>query len=98
MSTGKNVRPISAPTKAWQLFARSGTAGTWWLRQTLGQLAALAAITLGLFWAATVADAQMGRSDGRSGAPALRNLSPTPAATDPAKPVIRRGTSGVIPT
>src|SRR5215831_3209895 len=98
MSTGKNARPVLAPTKAHQLFY--GAAARWWQRQSLGQLAALVAITLGLVLAATAADAQMGRSDSSSriGAPALRNLSSTPAANDPAKPVIRRGALGVIPT
>jgi len=89
MSTGKKVGPGS----------RSGTAGRWRPRQMLGQLAALAAVTLGLVLAATAANAQMGRSDSSSriGAPALRNLSSTSAATDPARPVSRRA-SGVIAT
>ena len=95
MSTGKKVRPVSDSTKTWQLLY--GAAGRWWQRQTLGQLAAMAAITLGLVSAATVADAQMGQSNSRIGAPALRNLSSTPAATDPARPVIRRAFGG-IPT
>src|SRR5262245_46595822 len=100
MSIGKNVRPISAPINACQRPGAGGAAGRSWQRQTLGQLAALAAITLGFVLAATDANAQMGRSDSSSriGAPALRNLSSTPAANDPAKPVIRRGALGVIPT
>jgi len=67
---------------------------------------ALAAITLGLVSAATVADAQMGRSDSRGGAPALRNLSSTPAATTSGSPQTSRSAAdpprprafGVIPT
>jgi len=103
MSTGKNVRPVSTPTKAQQPFYEA--AARWWRRQTLGQLAALAAITLGVS-AATVADAQMGRSDSRGGAPALRNLSSTPAATTSASPQTSRSAAdpprprafGTVPT
>src|SRR5262245_23326998 len=106
MSTGKNARPVLAPTKAHHLFY--GAAARWWQRQSLGQLAALVAITLGLVLAATAADAQMGRSDSSSriGAPALRNLSSTPAATTSASSQTSRSAAdpprprvfGVIPT
>jgi signal peptidase II len=58
--------------------------------RTVRDTLALAATTLGLVSAAMVADAEMGRSDSRGGAPALRNLSSTPAATTSASPQTSR--------
>ena len=82
MSTGKNARPVSAPTKATQLLY--GAAGRWWQRQTLGQLAAPAAIILGLVLATTVADAADPARPVVRGALGVIPTPPAPAAPAPA--------------
>ena len=75
-------QPVSAPTRAAQLIC--GAAGRWWQRQTIGQLAAPAAIILGLVLATTVADAADPARTVVRGTLRVIPTPPAPAAPAPA--------------